>query len=164
MNSLLKLGGNKTQHAQRLVALFEDSLVTFESLLHVCCTSEGPAPKTPVFDRHQCGDFFIRSKSEDFSKFKARVSMKTHYAVALVVAGFGFGILADQSIAQISSPPAYVVTLFDSGLKSASDTDYPSLNPATFQPYGGHYIIHFGRTVSFDGSPRIDLWSSRSTA
>jgi len=79
--------------------------------------------------------------------------MKTHYALALVVAGFGFGILADQSIAQISSPPAYVVTLFDSGLRSATDTDYPSLNPATFQPYGGHYIIHFGKTVSFDGRP-----------
>jgi len=27
------------------------------------------------------------------------------------------------------------------------------LNPATFQPYGGHYIIHFGKTVSFDGRP-----------
>jgi uncharacterized protein (DUF1330 family) len=33
------------------------------------------------------------------------------------------------------------------------DTNYPSLNPATFQPFGGHYIIHFGRTVSFDGLP-----------
>jgi uncharacterized protein (DUF1330 family) len=50
------------------------------------------------------------------------------------------------------APPAYVVTLFDSGLRAA-DTDYPSLNPATFQPYGGHYITHFGRTVSFDGRP-----------
>jgi hypothetical protein len=26
-------------------------------------------------------------------------------------------------------------------------------NPATFQPFGGHYIIHFGKTVSFDGRP-----------
>ena len=68
------------------------------------------------------------------------------------MAGFGVGTLAGQSLGQVA-PPAYVVTLFDSGLKSASDTDYPSLNPATFQPYGGHYIIHFGRTVSFDGSP-----------
>ena len=79
--------------------------------------------------------------------------MKTLYAVTLVIiASFGLGILAGQSLAQIA-PPAYVVTLFDAGLKSATDTDYPSLNPATFQPYGGHYIIHFGKTVSFDGRP-----------
>ena len=78
---------------------------------------------------------------------------KTLCAVTLaIMAGFGVGTLAGQSLGQVA-PPAYVVTLFDSGLKSASDTDYPSLNPATFQPYGGHYIIHFGRTVSFDGSP-----------
>ena len=79
--------------------------------------------------------------------------MKTLYAVTLVIiASFGLGILAGQSLAQIA-PPAYVVTLFDAGLKSATDTDCPSLNPATFQPYGGHYIIHFGKTVSFDGRP-----------
>jgi len=79
--------------------------------------------------------------------------VKTHYAVTLaMIAGFGLGILADQPLAQ-TPPPAYVVTLFDSGLKSATDTDYPSLNPATFQPFGGRYTIHFGRTVSFDGVP-----------
>jgi uncharacterized protein (DUF1330 family) len=70
-----------------------------------------------------------------------------------MIAGFALGILADQPLAQIPPPPAYVVTLFDSGLKSVTDTEYPSLNPATFQAYGGRYIIHFGRTVSFDGRP-----------
>ena len=80
--------------------------------------------------------------------------MKTHYAMTLaMIAGLGLDILADQSLAQIPPPPAYVVTLFDAGLKSATDTDYPSLNPATFQPFGGRYTIHFGRTVSFDGRP-----------
>ena len=79
--------------------------------------------------------------------------MKTCSAVTLaMIAGFGLGILADRPLAQ-TPPPAYVVTLFDSGLKSEMDTDYPSLNPATFQPFDGHYIIHFGRTVSFDGRP-----------
>jgi uncharacterized protein (DUF1330 family) len=79
--------------------------------------------------------------------------VKTHYAVTLaMIAGFGLGILADRPLAQ-TPPPAYVFTLFDSGLKSVTDNDYPSLNPATFQPFGGHYIIHFGRTVSFDGRP-----------
>ena len=79
--------------------------------------------------------------------------MKTLHAVTLaIIAGFGLGMLAGQSLAQIT-PPVYVITLFDSGLKSATDTDYPSLNPATFQPYGGRYIVHFGKTVSFDGRP-----------
>lgn len=79
--------------------------------------------------------------------------MKTLCAMTLsVMAGFGLGILAGQLRAQ-TAPPAYVVTLFDSGLRSAANTDYPSLNPATFQPYGGHYITHFGKTVSFDGRP-----------
>jgi uncharacterized protein (DUF1330 family) len=79
--------------------------------------------------------------------------VKILYTVTLsMIVGFGLGILAGQPLAQ-TAPPAYVVTLFDSGLRSPTDTDYPSLNPATFQPYGGHYIIHFGETVSFDGRP-----------
>lgn len=79
--------------------------------------------------------------------------MKTLYAVILaMIVGFALGLIAHQPLAQ-TAPPAYVVTLFDSGSKSVTDTNYPSLNPATFQPYGGHYIIHFGRTVSFDGQP-----------
>jgi len=32
-------------------------------------------------------------------------------------------------------------------------TNYPSLDPATFQPFRGRYIIHFGRSVTFDGEP-----------
>jgi uncharacterized protein (DUF1330 family) len=79
--------------------------------------------------------------------------VKTLYGATLaMIAGFGLGILAGQPLAQ-TAPPTYVITLFDSGLRSAMDTNYPSLNPATFQPYGGHYIIHFGKTVNFDGRP-----------
>jgi uncharacterized protein (DUF1330 family) len=32
------------------------------------------------------------------------------------------------------------------------DTNYPSLNPATFQQFGGKYIIHFGTTYALEGS------------
>jgi uncharacterized protein (DUF1330 family) len=79
--------------------------------------------------------------------------VKTRYPVTLaMIAGFGLGTLANRPISAQTTPPAYVFTLFDTGLKSM-DTDYPSLNPATFQPFGGHYIIHFGTTVSFDGIP-----------
>jgi uncharacterized protein (DUF1330 family) len=36
----------------------------------------------------------------------------------------------------------YLVTQFN---------NYPSLDPATFQPYGGRYIVHGGKTVTFEG-------------
>jgi uncharacterized protein (DUF1330 family) len=30
-------------------------------------------------------------------------------------------------------------------------TDYPSLAPATFQPFGGRYVVHGGKMVTFEG-------------
>lgn len=48
-----------------------------------------------------------------------------------------------------ASPPVYVVTLFDGPIDF--ETDYPSLDPATFQPYGGRYIVHGGKVVTFEG-------------
>ncbi len=81
--------------------------------------------------------------------------MKVRYVVMLsTIANFGLGIFAAPALRLRDAPPAYFVTLFDTG--SASElmsTDYPSLAPATFQPFGGHYIIHSGRTISFDGQP-----------
>lgn len=84
--------------------------------------------------------------------------MKHHYllaiAISAVIAGFGVGVFAAPELRVPDVAPAYFVTLFDT--KSASEmmgTDYPSLAPATFQPFGGHYIIHSGRTISFDGQP-----------
>ncbi|HEY2527483.1 MAG TPA: DUF1330 domain-containing protein [Xanthobacteraceae bacterium] len=80
--------------------------------------------------------------------------MKTLFAAAsAMITGFGLGILVDYPLSAQTAPPAYVFTLFDIGLKSLTDTNYPSLNPATFQPFGGHYIIHFGTTDNFDGLP-----------
>ena len=84
--------------------------------------------------------------------------MKHHYllaiAISAVIAGFGVGVFAAPELRVPDVAPAYFVTLFDT--ESASEmmgTDYPSLAPATFQPFGGHYIIHSGRTISFDGQP-----------
>ena len=83
--------------------------------------------------------------------------MKTLYAVTLVIiASFGLGILAGQSLAQIA-PPAYVVTLFDAGLKSATDTDYPSLNPATFSRLAVTTSSILGERLASMGVRRIDL-------
>ena len=83
--------------------------------------------------------------------------MKTCSAVTLaMIAGFGLGILTDRPLAQ-TPPPAYVVTLFDSGLKSEMDTDYPSLNPATFSRLAVTTSSIFGEPLASMGVRRIDL-------
>ena len=74
--------------------------------------------------------------------------------VSALIVGFSLGGLAASAVHSQSNPPAYFVTLFDSASRSEiADTNYPSLAPATFQPFGGRYLIHGGRTISFDGQP-----------
>ncbi len=53
-----------------------------------------------------------------------------------------------------AGPPVYVVTLFDGPIDFK--TNYPSLAPATFQPYGGRYVVHGGKIVTFEGVPPGD--------
>jgi uncharacterized protein (DUF1330 family) len=78
--------------------------------------------------------------------------VKTRYGVTLaMIASFVLGALAAQALHAQATRPAYVVTIFDT--EEVMKTNYPSLNPATFQPFGGHYIIHFGRMATFDGKP-----------
>ena len=78
--------------------------------------------------------------------------MKTRYTVTLaMIASFGLGTLAARALHAQATPPAYVVTIFDT--EGIMNTNYPSLDPAIFQPFGGHYIVHFGRTITFDGEP-----------
>ncbi len=77
--------------------------------------------------------------------------MKIRHRVAIaIIAGFGLGALAAEALHAQAPPPVYVVTLFDTA--DVTKTDYPSLDPATFQPFGGRYIIHFGRSFNLDGS------------
>ena len=75
-------------------------------------------------------------------------------AILVMIASFGLGVFAAPALHLPEVAPAYFVTLFDTELASEMmNTDYPSLAPGTFQPFGGHYIIHSGRTISFDGQP-----------
>jgi uncharacterized protein (DUF1330 family) len=79
--------------------------------------------------------------------------VKTRYTMKLaIIASFGLGTLAAKALHAQATPPAYVVTIFDTN--GIVNTNYPSLDPATFQPFGGRYIVHFGRAVTFDGQPR----------
>jgi uncharacterized protein (DUF1330 family) len=76
------------------------------------------------------------------------------YLIILAVL-FGFGSFWPvKTSAPDNAPPAYYVTIFDSGSAlEIMDTNYPSLFPSTFAPFGGRYIMHFGARRSFDGQP-----------
>ncbi len=75
-----------------------------------------------------------------------------------VVASFGLGAFATELLEIQASRPAYFVTLFgDQSDQEIMGTDYPSLSPGTFQQFGGHYIIHTGRTITFDGQPPMRI-------
>jgi uncharacterized protein (DUF1330 family) len=66
---------------------------------------------------------------------------------------FGTRVLPRGEVSD-DPPPAYFVTIFDTGSTAAiMQTSYPSLFPATFRPFGGRYILHFGASRSFDGEP-----------
>jgi uncharacterized protein (DUF1330 family) len=75
-----------------------------------------------------------------------------------LLASFGLGALANQFLETQASPPAYFVTLFGGQSdQEIMDTDYPSLSPGSFQQFGGRYIIHTGRTITFDGQPPMQI-------
>ena len=79
--------------------------------------------------------------------------MKAYLTLMLaLLAGFAAGILTARSLHASASQTAYFVTLFDVGQKQ-SDTDYPSLYPSSFQPFGGRYVVKNGNMISFDGQP-----------
>jgi uncharacterized protein (DUF1330 family) len=65
--------------------------------------------------------------------------------------GTVIGVSNAQGCHDQATPPVYVVTLFDGEIDLK--TDYPSLDPATFQPFGGRYIVHGGKIVTLEGVP-----------
>jgi uncharacterized protein (DUF1330 family) len=72
-----------------------------------------------------------------------------------LLAGVAIGAFAVHGLHAQATPPAYVITEIDVA-DNKMDTflkDYAPLIQPTFQPFGGHYIIRGGNTVTFDGSP-----------
>jgi uncharacterized protein (DUF1330 family) len=63
--------------------------------------------------------------------------------------GTVIGVLNAQGLHDQATPPVYFITLFDAEIDMK--TDYPSLAPATFQPFGGRYVVHGGKMVTFEG-------------
>ena len=63
--------------------------------------------------------------------------------------GTVIGVSNAQGLHDRATAPMYVITLFDAAIDMK--TDYPSLAPTTFQPFGGHYVVHGGKMVPFEG-------------
>ena len=79
--------------------------------------------------------------------------MKRFLTIGLaMLAGVAFGAITVHRLHAQATPPAYVITELDVADKEAFLKDYAPLIPPTFQPFGGHYIVRGGNTVSFDGS------------
>ncbi len=72
-----------------------------------------------------------------------------------LLAGVAIGAFAVHGLHAQATPPAYVITEIDVA-DNKMDTflkDYAPLIQPTFQPFGGHYIIRGGNTVTLDGIP-----------
>jgi uncharacterized protein (DUF1330 family) len=82
--------------------------------------------------------------------------MKIYILAPAMIASAGLGAGAVQSLHAKSPPPAYVVTIFDRQIDMRQH-DHPSLAPATFQAFGGRYIVHFGDVVAFEGTTPNDI-------
>lgn len=73
---------------------------------------------------------------------------------AALAVGVAFGAIFSsnaQGPRDQANPPVYVVSLFDTSIDL--NTNYPSLAPSTFQPFGGHYVVHGGKMIAFEGQP-----------
>ena len=85
--------------------------------------------------------------------------MQARYTMVLaMIASFGFvAFLAQAPYAQ-TTRPAYFVAVFDAASEQEiRETDHPSLAPATFQQFGGRYVIQSPRTIPFDGQPLVRI-------
>ncbi len=82
--------------------------------------------------------------------------MKIYTLALATIASAGLGAGAVQGLHAKSPPPAYVVTIFDKQIH-IREHDHPSLAPATFQAFGGRYIVHFGDVVAFEGATPNDI-------
>jgi uncharacterized protein (DUF1330 family) len=80
--------------------------------------------------------------------------MKTHYTVTFaMLAGIAIGAAAIQGLHAQAKPPAYVVTMPNPADPDGYGKNYAPLVPATFQPFGGHYLVRGGKKVVFNGNP-----------
>ena len=81
--------------------------------------------------------------------------MKTYYTVGLsMLAGFGLGIVAVQSIHAQAKPPVYVVTEIDVTSVDAYTKEYVPLARAAITKSGGKLVAASQNPASLEGAPQ----------
>ncbi len=77
--------------------------------------------------------------------------MKTHHVIGLsMLSGVALGAGAVQVLHAQAKPPAYVVTATEITDQAAFNEFSPKVL-ATFQPFGGKYLVRGGRVVTLQG-------------
>ena len=70
-----------------------------------------------------------------------------------MAAGAAIGAAAVESLNAQATAHAYVVTTPNPADPDAYSKNYAAFTKATFQPFGGHYLVRGGKKVVFDGNP-----------
>lgn len=70
-----------------------------------------------------------------------------------MAAGAAIGAAAVESLHAQATPHAYVVTAPNPADPDSYSKNYAAFVPATFQPFGGRYLVRGGKKVVFDGNP-----------
>ena len=92
--------------------------------------------------------------------------MKTQYMVTLaVVAGFGLGAVAVQSLHAQAKPPVYYIAEIDVTNPDAYVKEYAPLAQATIKKAGGRLLAAGGRVTAIEGQPpksrvAVQVWDS----
>ena len=80
--------------------------------------------------------------------------MKIHYTVALsVLAGFGLGAIAVQTLHAQGKPPAYSIVEIDPTNPDAYAKEYAPTAGKLLQDAGGKFLARGGKVVAIDGEP-----------
>jgi uncharacterized protein (DUF1330 family) len=91
--------------------------------------------------------------------------MKTQYTVALaIVAGFGLGAVAVESLHAQAKPPVYYIAEVDVTNQEGYAKEYAPKVQATTRAAGGRILAAGGKVTVFEGAPpkrvAVQVWDS----
>lgn len=92
--------------------------------------------------------------------------MNTRYTAALaIIAGFGLGAVAVESLHAQAKPPVYYITEINATNPDAYVKEYVPKVQATIRAAGGRFLAAGGKVTPFEGAPptsrvAIAVWDS----
>jgi uncharacterized protein (DUF1330 family) len=92
-------------------------------------------------------------KSAQYRKGRSIMNNRPITIGLALVAGAAIGAAAVQSLHAQAGPRAYVVTTPNPADQDGYGKNYAAFVPASFQPFGGRYLVRGGKKVVFDGNP-----------